>query len=57
MRVHQIVEDAYDAGWHNPDGVLAALIDIAENLALQYEEHEALKGVLNRLKGNRHSED
>jgi hypothetical protein len=56
-RVHQIVEDAYIAGWENPNEVLAAIIEIADNLALQYAENEALKEVLDRLKSNKPFDD
>ncbi|WP_430256565.1 hypothetical protein [Neorhizobium sp. DAR64872/K0K18] len=56
-RVHQIVEDAYIAGWENPSEVLAAIIEIADNLALQYGENEALKEVLDRLKSNKPFDD
>lgn len=57
MRVHQIVEDAYVAGWDNPGEVLAAIIEIADNLALQYGENEALKTILDRLKNNKPFDD
>jgi hypothetical protein len=56
-RVHQIVEDAYIAGWENPSEVLAAIIEIADNLALRYGENEALEEVLNRLKSNKPFDD
>lgn len=55
-RVHQVVEDAYIAGWE-PGEVLAAIIEVADNIALQFGENEALRDLLSRLKDNRPSDD
>lgn len=55
-RVHQIVEDAYIVGWE-PSEVLAAIIEVADNMALQFGENQALRDLLSRLKDNRPSED
>lgn len=49
-RVHQIVEDVYIAGWEQNE-VLAAIIEVAANIALQFREKEALGDPLSRLKG------
>jgi hypothetical protein len=55
-RLQQIVEDAYIAGWE-PSEVLAAIIEVADNIALQFGENEALKDLLTRLKDNRPGDD
>lgn len=43
-RVHQIVEDAYIAGWE-PSEVLTAIIEIADSIALQFGENDALRTI------------
>lgn len=55
-RVHQIVHDAYVAGWDRGE-VLAAIIEVAENYALMLGENEALKLVLDRLKSSKPTDD
>jgi hypothetical protein len=55
-RVHQIVHDAYVAGWERGEA-LAGIIDIADNYALMLGENEALTAVLDRLKSNKPSDD
>lgn len=55
-RVHQIVHDAYVAGWDRGE-VLAAIIEVAENYALMLGENEALAAVLAELKSKKPSDD
>jgi hypothetical protein len=55
-RVKNILEDAYVAGWEHGE-VLAAIVEVADNLALMLGENEALMAVVERLKSSRPSED
>lgn len=48
-QVQQIVADAHVSGWEHAE-TLAAIIEVAENLALGLGENQALDDLLGRLK-------
>lgn len=56
VRVRNILEDAYVAGWEHGE-VLVAIVEIADNMALMLGENEALKEVLDRLKSSKPTDD
>lgn len=48
-RVQQLVADAHVSGWEHGE-TLAAIIEVAENLALGLGENDALEKLLRRIK-------
>lgn len=55
-RVRNILEDAYVAGWEHGE-VLAAIIHVADEVALMLGEKDALQDLLMRLRDNQPGDD
>ena len=55
-RVRNILEDAYVAGWEHGE-VLAAIIHVADDIALMLGEKDALQVLLMRLRDNQPGDD